>query len=396
MVFHKILLTNLTLLTLLSGCSWSSDIDHFDTKSILSTTHNKSAPVKVWSKTIGDGKPYTYSTLQPVASNNTIYAADQSGIVTALNVIDGKERWKVNLAEYISLFSNKNPALLSGGLTIHNNYLYVGTEHATVFALNIRDGSIVWKTHVLGEVLSCPVISDNLVLVHTSNGMLQGLNKFNGAVQWSIHLDVPAFSLRGQSSPVVSHGTVIVGGDNGNVSALTSNQGKIIWQQKITKKIGIRGINRLSDVDITPLIINGVVYAVAYNGNFTALDLQSGHILWNRNIGSVHAMVLYMNRIFVVDKEDRLMEINIKNGTYIWQQSHLLNRHLTPPVLYCNHLVVGDQQGYIHWINPDNGRLVLQKQVDSAGFQTQPVITNHNLLLILQSKNNQVHAILNE
>ncbi|VFP83998.1 Outer membrane protein assembly factor BamB [Candidatus Erwinia haradaeae] len=397
MVFHKILLTNLTLLTLLSGCSWISNTDHFNKKSMLSTIQNQLAPVKIWSKTVGDGEPHSDSTLQPVASNNTVYAADPSGIVTALNVIDGKEKWKINLAERAGLFSNKMPALLSGGLTIHDHALYLGTENAKVFALNIRDGSIIWQTNVMGEVLSCPVVSDNIVLVHTSNGMLQGLNQFNGVVTWSLNLDVSEFNLRGQSSPAISYGTAVIGGDNGNVSAVMSNQGKLIWQQSITKKRSTTtGVNRLSDIDTTPLVMNGIVYAIAYNGDLTALDLQSGRILWQRDIGSVHGMVLDIDRIFLVDKEDRLMAINIKNGTNIWRQSYLLHRHLTPPALYSNHVVVGDQKGYIYWINPDSGRVVFQKQIDPTGFATQPIITNNNFLLMIQSKSNQIHAIMNE
>jgi outer membrane protein assembly factor BamB len=40
-------------------------------------------------------------------------------------------------------------------------------------------------------------------------------------------------------------------------------------------------IDRLSDVDTTPVIVNGVVYALAYNGNLTALDLRSGRSCGN-------------------------------------------------------------------------------------------------------------------
>ncbi|MEA7614571.1 hypothetical protein ONO57_25230, partial [Salmonella enterica subsp. enterica serovar Anatum] len=42
-------------------------------------------------------------------------------------------------------------------------------------------------------------------------------------------------------------------------------------QQRISQATGPTEIDRLSDVDTTPVVVNGVVYALAYNGNLTAL-----------------------------------------------------------------------------------------------------------------------------
>jgi outer membrane protein assembly factor BamB len=199
--------------------------------------------------------------------------------VKALNADDGKEVWSINLAEKSGWFS-RAPALLSGGLTVSGGRVYVGSEKAQVYALDSGDGSIVWQTRVAGEALSRPVVSDGLVLIHTANGQLQALNDADGAVKWTVNLDMPALSLRGESAPATSFGAAIVGGDNGRVNAVLLQQGQMIWQQRISQATGPTEIDRLSDVDTTPVIVNGVVYALAYNGNLTALDLRSGQIMW--------------------------------------------------------------------------------------------------------------------
>lgn len=309
----------------------------------------------------------------------------------ALNSGDGKEQWKVDLSEKTGFFSSNIPALLSGGLTVDSGRVYVGSERAQVFALNTSDGSIAWQTKAAGEVLSRPVVSDGLVLVHTSNGMLQGLDQLSGKVKWSVNLDVPALSLRGESAPASAFGAAIVGGDNGRVSAVMMNQGQIIWQQRISQPSGATEIDRLADVDTTPVVVNGVVYALAYNGNLTALDLRSGQILWKREIGSVHDMIVDAGRIFLVDQDDRVMALNIEGGVSIWRQSDLLHRNLTSPVLYNGYLVVGDSEGYLHWMNTDDGRFVAQQKLDSSGFQTEPVVASDKLLI--QSKDGEVYAI---
>lgn len=63
---------------------------------------------------------------------------------------------------------------------------------------------MAWQTKVAGEALSRPVVSDGLVLIHTSNGQLQALNEADGAVKWTVNLDMPSLSLRGESAPATA------------------------------------------------------------------------------------------------------------------------------------------------------------------------------------------------
>jgi outer membrane protein assembly factor BamB len=64
-----------------------------------------------------------------------------------------------------------------------------------LFALNTSDGTVAWQARVAGEAIR-PVVSDGMVLVHTSNGQLQALNEADGAVKWTVNLDMPALSAR--------------------------------------------------------------------------------------------------------------------------------------------------------------------------------------------------------
>ncbi|WP_163434826.1 outer membrane protein assembly factor BamB family protein, partial [Escherichia coli] len=67
------------------------------------------------------------------------------------------------------------------------------------------------------------------VLIHTSNGMLQGLDLLTGEVSWTVNLDTPSLSVRGESAPAVAYGAAIVGADNGRVSAVVLSQGQLVW-----------------------------------------------------------------------------------------------------------------------------------------------------------------------
>ncbi|ROU17838.1 outer membrane protein assembly factor BamB [Kluyvera ascorbata] len=390
MQLRKLLLPGLLSVTLLSGCSLFSGEEDVVKMSPLPTVENQFTPSTAWDVSVGSGIGDFYSNLHPAYADSVVYAADRKGTVKALNADDGKEVWSVNLAEKDGWFSRK-PALLSGGLTVAGGHVYVGSEKAQVYALDAGDGSVVWKTTAAGEVLSRPTVSDGLVLVHTSNGQLQALDENSGAVKWTVNLDMPALSLRGESAPAVAYGAAIVGGDNGRVSAVLMQQGQMIWQQRISQATGSTEIDRLSDVDTTPVIVNGVVYALAYNGNLTALDLRSGQIMWKRELGSVNDFIVDGDRIYIVDQNDRLLALTTDGGVTLWTQSDLLHRLLTSPALYNGSLVVGDAEGYMHWINPEDGRFVAQQKVDSAGFLTDPVVADGKLLI--QAKDGTVYAI---
>ncbi|MFB5641225.1 outer membrane protein assembly factor BamB [Kluyvera ascorbata] len=390
MQLRKLLLPGLLSVTLLSGCSLFSGEEDVVKMSPLPTVENQFTPSTAWDVSVGSGIGDFYSNLHPAYADSVVYAADRKGTVKALNADDGKEVWSVNLAEKDGWFSRK-PALLSGGLTVADGHVYVGSEKAQVYALDAGDGAVVWKTTAAGEVLSRPTVSDGLVLVHTSNGQLQALDENSGVVKWTVNLDMPALSLRGESAPAVAYGAAIVGGDNGRVSAVLMQQGQMIWQQRISQATGSTEIDRLSDVDTTPVIVNGVVYALAYNGNLTALDLRSGQIMWKRELGSVNDFIVDGDRIYIVDQNDRLLALTTDGGVTLWTQSDLLHRLLTSPALYNGSLVVGDAEGYMHWINPEDGRFVAQQKVDSAGFLTDPVVADGKLLI--QAKDGTVYAI---
>ncbi len=391
MGLRKIVLPGLIAIALLSGCSWFGGEEDVVEMSPLPKVTNQFTVKKVWSQSVGNGTGDFYSSLIPAWEGDKVYAADRSGLVKAFTVQNGSEQWRADLSGKTGFFSNNPSAMLSGGITLSGALLYIGSERGLIYALNTSDGTIAWKTNAAGEVVSRPAVSDGLLLIHTSNGILQALDAMSGVVKWSVNLGVPTLSLRGESSPAIAFGAAIVGGDNGQVSAVLLDQGQIIWQQRISQPGGATEIARLADVDMTPVVENGVVYVLAYNGDIAALDLRSGQIIWKREIGGVHNIIIDGNRILLADQNDRVIALSKEGGVTLWRQSELLHRNLTSPVLHDGYLVVGDSEGYLHWINTDDGRFVSQQKIDSSGLQAEPVVASDKLLI--QAKNGEVYAL---
>ena len=378
MQLRKTLLVGLVASVLLAGCSSEQDTI---VMSPLPEVTSQFTPETVWDKSVGDGVGKYYSHLSPAWEGSSVYAADRNGLVKALDTDSGVEIWSVNLAEKTGFLSADIPAMLSGGLTVSGEHVYVGTERGTLIALNANDGEIAWTANAGGEVLSRPEVSDGLVLVHTGNGLLQAFDTASGEQRWSLNLDTPSLSVRGESAPAVAMGAAFVGGDNGRVSAVMLGQGQIIWQQRISQTTGTTEISRLNDVDMTPVVADGRVYAIAYNGNLVAMDMRSGQILWKRDFGSVNELVLDGESLYVVDQDDNVYGLRAADGVTMWSQDKLLHRNLSAPEIFNGYLVVGDGEGYLLWLDTSNGQFVAQNKLNSSGILSRPSIAGDKLMV---------------
>ncbi|WP_348666466.1 outer membrane protein assembly factor BamB [Arsenophonus symbiont of Ornithomya chloropus] len=380
-----------SIIILLIGCSSKKN---FTFISSIPPVNNQFTPIVIWKNIIGHGTGKYYSKISPVYDNFVVYGADRRGIIKAIDFNSGNILWSIDLLNQIGYITNNKPILLSSGLTISGDKIYMGAETGQLIALNKFNGKVVWVTNVAGEAISQPVVSDGLVLTHTSNGVLQALDIKNGNIKWSIHLDnYSILSIRGKSAPSIFYGIAIVGSNNGRITAITLSQGEILWQQYIDNMHGINKILPLHDINMTPVIdINlGVIFAVAYNGNLVAINLHSNQIIWSRNLGSIHDIIIKNETIYLVDQNDSVLAIRKSDGVILWMQNAFLYRNLTAPSIYDSFLVMGDGEGYLYWLNVHNGQCVAQNKLNSSGLLTRPIVVNNKLLI--QAKDGTLYLL---
>ena len=132
---------------------------------------------------------------------------------------------------------------------------------------------------------------------------------------------------------------------------------------------------------MTPVVADGRVYAIAYNGNLVAMDMRSGQILWKRDFGSVNELVLDGESLYVVDQDDNVYGLRAADGVTMWSQDKLLHRNLSAPEIFNGYLVVGDGEGYLHWLDTSNGQFVAQNKLNSSGILSRPSIAGDKLMV---------------
>jgi len=301
---------------------------------------------RIWSIKISHGAGENYLRLEPVFDGDIIYTADYTGMVYAYDRKKRDEVWSSNL-----------DAPGSSALLKADNYLYAGTSEGQVVALSASDGKELWRTQLNSEILATPVVSKGIIIARCVNGEIVALRQDSGKQIWKIEERTPPLTLRGNSTPVIYNDLVIVAFDNGKLKAFTLRNGKQIWEAAIAVPRGRSDLERIVDLDTTPVIVGDVIYSVAYQGNIAAIQPASGQVLWQREIDSFTDLAADLYRLYIVDSTGMVWALDRANGATLWKQDALLRRRLTAPKIMGDYVVVGDFNGFIHWLRRDNGKL---------------------------------------
>lgn len=325
----------------------------------LTAVQNTFTITRQWQSDFGDGASDNYLKLSPVMDDHTFYSIDDQGLLTAYDIRSKSLRWEVNL---------KVP--VGSGLTLANDLLLFGSSHGDVMAVHKQDGQVVWHAHVSSEVLAPPRVAGNVVIVRCVNGTLYSLSLKDGKENWSQEQITPALTLRGTSTPVIAGDIVLSAFDNGRLLALNLQSGKLLWQTTIATPHGRTDLERMVDIDASPVVVDDIVYAVTYQGRIAAVQLGSGRILWSRDIGSYIGMAVDPYRIYLADSQSQIWALDRFNGATLWKNDVLLRRSVTTPKLQNQYLIVADFDGFVHWLRRDNGKLVARLRLNDYNYTT--------------------------
>ncbi|MBB1335254.1 MULTISPECIES: outer membrane protein assembly factor BamB [unclassified Pseudoalteromonas] len=373
----------------LVGCSSSDDEDELVLPEIVNQFETK----VIWQESIGDGVEHYFSRLTPAVYKDRVFVANRAGKVEALSLENGNTLWETDVRENLTFWPWQSDisAKLSGGILQAYGKIFIGSEHGYLVALDRETGDVVWRKKVPGEVLAKPAAGDGLIYVNLGSGKLLALHPDTGEERWSHEQEVPALTLRGQSSPTVANGGVLVGLETGKLSVLISDSGYSAWSAEIATAKGASEFERLVDVDTQPLISGPYAYAIAYNGNLAAVDIRSGNVVWKREYSSYREIAMDTQTIYVVDSNGVVYGLDKTSGIERWSQPALRGWYLTGPAVAGNYLAIGDQEGNLHWLNKESGELVSREDFDSSGFFIEPIVADDKL--ILYTRDGEVSAV---
>lgn len=363
------------ILSLLSvGCSSTPDVDPPAKLEPLQS----SAPVRVlwsqylWSKLKGHDLRFA-----PLLHGNRLFVADNKGQVRCLNAQNGRVVWEVNTGLRIA----SGPSLgMGSGNESTDNLLLFGTHDAEVLALRIDNGAVAWRSTVSSEVVAPPRGTEYGVAVRTIDDKVYMLDAVTGKRLWVHAQNVPVLTLRGTSAPVLVGEMIVVGFANGTLDAYNVRDGTLVWEARVGVPQGRSELEQMIDVDADPVVVDGVIYAVSFQGRLVAVEQDSGRLLWSREMSAYTDFVIDQDKIYITDQAGHVWALDRGTGAALWKQDKLHGRGVTGPVVQGDFLIVADVEGVVHWLARDDGHFVaryaLGEESGSIPISITPVVSN--------------------
>ena len=319
--------------------------------------------IELWSRST-PGVDEKYLKLAPSVTGQHLFIAGPDGDIEAIDATNGEPLWSDDLDD----------EYLTGGPGTGENTVLVGTGEGKVIALNADNGKRLWQSRLSSEILSPPLRREGMVVARTNDGKVFGIDGNTGKRVWVYDRTVPALTLRGTSAPAIDSGMVIAGFDAGRLAALELRTGKLVWEATVATARGRSELERMVDIDSDPLIYDGVIYVASFQGQLAAVQMDSGRILWNRDVSSHAGFTVDENYVYLTDDDSHIRAFDRFSGSTIWSNEKLHARGVTGPARVGDYIVVGDVEGYLHWMDRATGEFVARLQLSDKRIIVQPIV----------------------
>jgi outer membrane protein assembly factor BamB len=195
--------------------------------------------------------------LRPATGDVLLFIAGERQI-RALNVADGRERWRAALDDA----ANVAPLFDTG-------WLFVGTANGHLVAFRASDGELLWKLDMGAPLSALPAPSGESIYLPLRDGRLMAADLQTGQALWTRKLaGVPAEIL-------ALDDRLFVGSDDNYFYCISVKDGGIKWRWRTGGDI------------VAPAVVDEArVYFMSLDNVLRALDLYNGAQRWQRPLAN--------------------------------------------------------------------------------------------------------------
>jgi outer membrane protein assembly factor BamB len=324
-----------------------------------------------------------------VVQGDRVFTIDTTSTVRAFSAQNGAQLW----ATQFGTQKGNGKSLYGGGVSIGNGRVYATNGLGFVAALDPDKGGIAWQVHPGGPLRGAPTVSGDTVYVTSQDNQIYSLKAADGATNWSAAASLEIAGVFGTASPAVAQGTVVAGFSSGELNAYRYENGRVVWQDALSRTSISTSVANLSDIDASPVIDRGQVFAVGQGGRMVALDLITGQRIWELNLAGISTPWIAGEWVFVVTSDAKLVCIARDTGKIRWinqlpafakAKSKKGEIDYVGPILAGDRLIVASTSGALIFVDPATGATQGQTAI-GAELSLAPVIANQTLY-VLDSK----------
>ncbi len=336
-------------------------------------------PERLWSANAGKGEGRLGARQGPAVADGRVYATALAGGVGAYDLQTGRALWH-----------HDSELSLSSSPGVGDGTVVVAGLEGDVLALDAATGAQKWTAKVGTEVLAAPAVGQGMVLVRSIDGRVTAFDAASGERRWFWEKETPTLTVRGNASPLLGPGLAFIGNDDGTLSALALASGRLLWEQAVAAAEGRSELDRMADVDGTPVLDETTLYATSYKKQTMAIDGPSGRPLWAHDAGGPGRAGVSADRVVVSDAQGTVWGLGKSDGSALWQQPALARRNLTGVAIQGEYAVVGDFDGYLHWLRLADGAFAARTRATDDAIRAAPVVADG--ILVVQGTGGELSA----
>ena len=265
--------------------------------------------------------------------------------------------------------------------------LLITDSIAKYYSVNINSGELNWSKNNIYPFNSDIKKHKNKIFVIDYKNTLRCFNISDGNECWNLKTEDSFTISSSKFSLIVINDKVIFSNSIGDITAVDIETGVIIWQLP-TQSSSI--INETYNFKISKLVSDGNSIIFSNNKNeFHSIDVKTGTINWINEINSNITPIITGNLIFTVSNEGYLIVIeknkgNIIRVTDLFNNYKLKKRKNIKPVGFAignTNLYLTNSDGKMIIVDLSLGNVVNIEKI-SGDFVSKPFIVNENLFVI--------------
>ena len=327
-----------------------------------------------WSVPIGRGSTSTRRlNSAPVVAGGKVFTMDTEAGVRAFDVANGHQLW----ASVIRGKKKDTAAAFGGGVSAGEGRVYATTGYGIAAAFDAGSGKQLWSVDLGAPLRGSPTVAENRVYALSQDNQLFALSADKGETVWNVAGTVETAGLLGGGAPAFAQDTLIVGYSSGELNALRSENGRTVWTDALARTGRTTALNALTDIDASPVIDRGRVFAIGHGGRMAAIDLSTGQRVWERNFAGVSTPWVAGDYIYVVTLDGEVVCVARGDGRIRWvtrlPRYIKVKKKLGPieyagPVLASDRLLISSSNRQLLTLSPYTGKTISSVKLKAAAY----------------------------
>lgn len=299
-----------------------------------------------------------------VTRSGDLYVGTQGGDFFALRASDGKVLWKRRLGS------------VSSRPLVDDPRLYVGTDDGSLLSVNAFDGTVNWRHATRGAIQHPPVAVGDLLVFSNDADHVFAVDRGTGKLRWQYERETPEeFTMRGHAGVAVAQDRVFAGFSDGHVVALTATSGEVVWVRSLAGES-----EKFVDVDTTPVIDRGILYAASASGGLYALDPSDGTEKWRFDVKGAGTVAVDGDSVYFAAADEGLFALDLR-GNLLWRQGLRGAGDPSRPLVQGPYLFFSVSEEGLAVVDKRTGEL-LQLFDPGPGISSEPTLNGDRLYVL--------------